>query len=175
MGTIDGLTIKNLASFETKTVHLDVVGLSLELELDVPLLRGDAIYSLDGSIFSLFPLYGNGDMYIELSGLAIRAAAGVLIDGEGKVQVTDMNLGADFDNAVLHLDNLLGGGDFGETINNLLSALAPQLWDLFKDDLFGIINKALVDVINNELKKCTVDEIVNGNCKPKELMMFLKK
>ena len=45
----------------------------------------------------------------------------------------------------------------------------------FKDDLFGIINKALVDVINNELKKCTVDEIVNGNCKPKELMMFLKK
>lgn len=63
--TIDGLTIKNLATFETKTVHLDVVGLSLELELDVPLLRGDAIYSLDGSIFSLFPLYGNGDMYIE--------------------------------------------------------------------------------------------------------------
>ena len=37
--TIDGLTIKNLATFETKTVHLDVVGLSLELELDVPLLR----------------------------------------------------------------------------------------------------------------------------------------
>ena len=40
-----------------------------------------------------------------------------------------MNLGADFDNAVLHLDNLLGGGDFGETINNLLSALAPTIWD----------------------------------------------
>ena len=37
--TIDGLTIKNLATFETKIVHLDVVGLSLELELDVPLLR----------------------------------------------------------------------------------------------------------------------------------------
>ena len=68
-------------------------------------------------------------MYIELSGLAVRGAAGVLIDGEGKVQVTDMNLGADFDNAVLHLDNLLGGGDFGETINNLLSALAPTIWD----------------------------------------------
>ena len=40
-----------------------------------------------------------------------------------------MDLGADFDNAVLHLDNLLGGGDFGETINNLLSALAPTIWD----------------------------------------------
>jgi len=162
--TIDGLTIKNLASFETKTVHLDVVGLSLELELDVPLLRGDAIYSLDGSIFSLFPLYGNGDMYIELSGLAIRAAAGVLIDAEGKVQVTDMNLGADFDNAVLHLDNLLGGGDFGETINNLLSALAPTIWDQFKDLVFNELNTVLTKIINDELGKCPIQDIISGNC-----------
>ena len=38
-----------------------------------------------------------------------------------------MNLGADFDNAVLYLDN--GDLDFGETINNLLSALAPTIWN----------------------------------------------
>ena len=37
--TIDDFTIKNLATFETKTVHLDPIGLSLELELDIPLLR----------------------------------------------------------------------------------------------------------------------------------------
>ena len=42
-------------------------------------------------------------MYIELSGLAIKGAAGVTIDGEGKVQVTDLNLGADFQGAVIHL------------------------------------------------------------------------
>ena len=27
------------------------------------------------------------------------------------------------------LDNLVGGGDFGDVINNLLSALAPTIWD----------------------------------------------
>merc|ERR1712088_101361 len=162
--TIDDFIIKNLATFETKNVHLDPVGLSLELELDIPLLRGDAVYSLDGSIFGLFPLYGNGDMYIELSGLVIRAAAGVLIDAEGKVQVTDMNLGADFDNAVLHLDNLLGGGDFGETINNLLSALAPTIWDQFKDLVFNELNTVLTKIINDELGKCAIQDIISGNC-----------
>jgi len=163
--TIDDFTIKNLATFESKTVHLDVVGLSLELELDIPMLRGDAIYSLDGTILSLFPLYGNGDMYIELSGLAIKAAAGVLIDGEGKVQVTDMNLGADFDNAVIHLDNLVGGGDFGETINQLLSALAPTIWDQFKDLVFDELNTVLTNIINDELGKCPIQDIIAGNCK----------
>ena len=88
------------------------------------------MYSLDGTIFSLLPLYGNGDMYIELTGLTLNANPGIKIDTEGYMQVTSLALGADFEGIVLHLDNLLGGGDFGETINNLLSVLGPQIWDL---------------------------------------------
>ena len=45
-------------------------------------------------------------MYIELSGLAVKGAAGVTIDGEGKVQVTDLALGADFEGAVIHLGTI---------------------------------------------------------------------
>merc|ERR1719219_1862657 len=44
--TIDDFIIKNLATFEATTVHLDATALSLELELLIPLLRGDAVYSL---------------------------------------------------------------------------------------------------------------------------------
>merc|ERR1711935_104915 len=162
--TIDDFIIKNLASFETTNVHLDPVGLSLELELLIPLLRGDAVYSLDGNILSIFPLFGDGPMYIELSGLAIKGAAGVTIDGEGKVQVTDLTLGADFQGAVIHLDNLVGGGDFGDVINNLLSALAPTIWDQFKDFVFDDLNKLLTSIINNELGKCPIQDIISGDC-----------
>ena len=69
-------------------------------------------------------------MYIELTGLTLNANPGIKIDTEGFMQVTSLALGADFEGIVLHLDNLLGGGDFGETINNLLSVLGPQIWDL---------------------------------------------
>ena len=57
----------------------------------------------------------------------IGAVAGVMIDRERKVQVTDVNLGADFDDTVLILDNQLG--DFGETINTFLLSLANTIWN----------------------------------------------
>ena len=36
---VDNLTVVNLATFETRIVHLDLAGLSLQLELFIPLLR----------------------------------------------------------------------------------------------------------------------------------------
>merc|ERR1711997_885902 len=103
-------------------------------------------------------------MYIELSGLTIKGAAGVTIDGEGKVQITGLTLGADFEGAVIYLDNLVGGGDFGDVVNQLLSALAPTIWDQFKDLVFDELNKLLTSIINNELGKCPIQDIISGNC-----------
>ena len=71
-------------------------------------------------------------MYIELSQLSIQALAGLVIDANGFLQVTGLDLDADFTEAVLHFDNLVGGGDLGETINNILTAFAPTIWDLVR-------------------------------------------
>merc|ERR1719415_96933 len=37
--TLDGLAVKNLASFETKTIHADILDLNLQIELFIPLLK----------------------------------------------------------------------------------------------------------------------------------------
>ena len=113
--------------------------ISTDFSFDLFIIQGDAVYTLDGTIFSLLPLYGEGDMWIELTNLDIKADAGLLIDSEGYLQVTGLILGAEFDQAVLHLDDLLGGGDFGEVINNLLSVLAPTIWDLVRFYLTRVI------------------------------------
>ena len=68
-------------------------------------------------------------MYVELSQLDIKAQAGLTINQGGFLQVTSLDLDADFQGIVLHLDNLLGGENFGEAINGLLNAFAPMLWD----------------------------------------------
>jgi hypothetical protein len=119
----------------------------------------------------LFPLYGSGGMFIELGDLDITATADLALNAEGYLQIKDngLKLGATFGHIELHLDNLLGGGDFGEVINQLLSALGPTLWDLLDDDLFNIINDALTGVINSALDFCSVSEIVAGTCSPKLL------
>ena len=68
-------------------------------------------------------------MYLELNELSLDAQGGLLITADGFLQVTGLKMDAKFQSAVLHLDNLLGGGDFGENINNLLTALAPSIWN----------------------------------------------
>merc|ERR1712080_173974 len=46
------------------------------------------------------------------------------------------DLTADFNSIKLHLDNLMGGGNFGEAINNLLNALGGYIWDQLKASSF---------------------------------------
>merc|ERR1711962_982248 len=77
--TIDDFVIKNLATFETQLAHLDLEGLGLELNLTIADLRGDATYSLDGTALGIFPIYGDGPMYLELYGVTLHAKAAVLI------------------------------------------------------------------------------------------------
>ena len=49
---VDNLTVVNLATFETRIVHLDLAGLSLQLELFIPLLR---VSVLDQIFVILYP------------------------------------------------------------------------------------------------------------------------
>merc|ERR550519_1402683 len=162
---IDNFVIINLSTFETRLVHLDIEELSLELELGIADLRGDADYSLDGVIVSIFPLYGEGPMWLELYDLVLYAKAAVTINDEGYVQVTSLDLSADFKGIKLHLDNLMGGGNFGEAINNLLNALGDYIWDQLKGFLFPLLEDVLTKILNDALSSCSiVDLIENGSC-----------
>merc|ERR1719348_2917586 len=149
---IDNLVITNLATFETKVAHLDIEQLSLELELTIADLRGDAEYKLDGTLAAIFPLYGEGPMWLEIYGLDAYAKASVLINEEGYIEVTSMDITADFTDIKMHLDNLLGGGPFGESINNLLNVMGVYIWDQVK-------------VINDALSGCSIADLIeNGSC-----------
>ena len=68
-------------------------------------------------------------MWLEIYGLDAYAKASVLINEEGYIEVTSMDITADFTDIKMHLDNLLGGGPFGESINNLLNVMGVYIWD----------------------------------------------
>merc|ERR1712002_449574 len=162
---IDNLVITNLATFETKLAHLDIEQLSLELELTIADLRGDADYKLDGTLAAIFPIYGEGPMWLEVYGLDAYAKASVLINEEGIIEVTSMNITAEFTDIKMHLDNLLGGGPFGESINNLLNVMGVYIWDQVKVFLFPLLDEVLVKVINDALSGCSLADLIeNGAC-----------
>ena len=49
--------------------------------------KADAIYSLDGVIFSIFPVFGEGAMYLEINELDLVANAALTLSEEGYIQV----------------------------------------------------------------------------------------
>lgn len=162
--TIDDLVVTNLASFETRVAHVDLELLSLDLELFVPLLRADAIYSLDGVIFSIFPVFGEGAMFLEINELDLTAKAALTLSEEGFIQVGLLNIDATFGSINVHFDNLVGGGDFGEVINQIISLLGKQIWDLVKPSVLTEVSNALMGVLNDALSKCSLADILAGTC-----------
>lgn len=76
-----------------------------------------------------------------------------------------MELSADFTDIKMHLDDLVGGDNFGETINNLLNLLAPMIWDLVKGFLFPLLDDVLITVLNDALAGCNIADLIqNGSC-----------
>jgi hypothetical protein len=43
-----------------------------------------------------------------------------------------LNIDASFSSINIHFDNLVGGGDFGEVINQIISLLGNNIWDMVK-------------------------------------------
>jgi len=173
--SIDNLVITNLSTFITEIAHLDVEDLALELELRIPQLRGDAIYNLTGNILGILPLYGDGPMYLEIDQLDVYAKAAVLINEQGYVVIQSMQLSANFTDIRAHLDNLLGGGNFGESVNNLLNLLGDFIWDALKDTLFPLLEKVLTDVINDALDGCSIADLIESGSCFKQNMLRMKK
>merc|ERR1712037_635452 len=123
---VEDLVVKNISTFETKQAHLDLEALTLLLQLDIADLRGDASYVLDGTVLGFLPIYGNGSMWLEVWGLELYGAAGVLINADGFLEVTRMNITAEVSGEIkLHLNNL-----YGDSINNLLNVLGGFIFDL---------------------------------------------
>merc|ERR1712156_1345449 len=150
--SIENLVIRNLSTFETRLAHLDLESLSLTLELGLSDLRGDAIYNLTGNILGLIPLYGNGDIWLEIYDLDLFASAAVLINEQGFVKVQSMVVSAEFSSIKIHLDNLL-------------NLLGDYIWEQLKVILFPLLESVLTDVINDALDGCSIAELIEtGAC-----------
>jgi len=163
---VEDLVVKNISTFETKQAHLDLEALTLLLQLNIADLRGDASYVLDGTVLGFLPIYGNGSMWLEVWGLELYGAAGVLINADGFLEVTTMNITAEVTGEIkLHLNNLYGDGNLGDSINNLLNVLGSFIFDLLKGILFPLLDKLLIDILNDALSTCSIADLVaDGSC-----------
>jgi len=162
---IDNFVIKNLATFETKIAHVDLEELGLDLKLNIANLRGDADYVLDGKVLGIIPLYGDGPMWVEIHDLDLTGRAAVLINAEGFLEVAELTLDAEFSSIHVNFTNLLGDGNLGESLQNIINLMGGFIWDQLKDFLLPLIDDLLIKVLDDAFEGCSIQELIeNGSC-----------
>ena len=60
-------------------------------------------------------------MWVEINGMTLGGMAALNLNEQGFLQVTNLELNAEFSSIKIHFDNLVGGGNLGEVINQILS------------------------------------------------------
>ena len=86
-----GLDLQGLSNFEVTTVEFDILSLRVDVAANWPKLDIKADhYFLDGTVFGLLPLFGEG--YIDMSVLELAIVGGaslVALPGEKKKSIRE--------------------------------------------------------------------------------------
>lgn len=150
-----------LSSFNVRHAKGNAGDMSVELELFFPEVAANANYDLDGKIL-IFPLYGKGPASVKINDLNIKFSASVSIENMKRVQLNNLRVDLTFGQIQIYLQGIVGGGNLGNVVNTLINALGKLIYDKLKDRLLPEVSRILVTVINNELKKVDLQQIIGG-------------
>jgi len=134
----------------------------LSLSLFIPRVAGNAVYDLNGKIFSIIPVYGKGKASVQLVDLVASGSAALTISMDGHLQATEFDVDPSFGGIAVNLENILGGGNLGQVVNGVVNMLGKTLFDKFKPEIRKALNKAIIGEINKALKKVKLSDIQGG-------------
>merc|ERR1711936_97955 len=156
-GSVDNLTVSNLTSFQSQMVHLNEENLSLHLELFIPQLKAEGTLGLNGSVLDIFPIYGADEpIYLDISGVGLHVEGNAVLNENWFYFLKSLNISCKITEMDVHIDNLLGGGSYGETIIKFLDRVGMYVWSQVEDLLLPLLEKFLLQILNEALNNFPV-------------------
>lgn len=155
------ITVGGLSSFVVRDAKGNAGSMRVELDLFFPEVAARGEYDLNGKIL-IFPLYGKGPAAFQVNDLKIHVAASVTIENMKKVQLSDLRVDLTFSQVQVYLGGILGGGSIGDVVNTLINAMGKLVYDKLKDRILPEVTRILVTVVNNELRKVDLQQIIGG-------------
>ncbi|XP_022257209.1 uncharacterized protein LOC106472981 [Limulus polyphemus] len=155
--------IEGLSKFVLQKLDADLAKLYTEGEVVLPKLTATGRYRLDGKVL-VFPLYGNGDFRIEVDN-AIAFGRFQVKNVNNRLKVEQLSLNANADKIQVQLDNLLDP-KLSPVLNQIINDLGKTVFDKFQPVVMDLLSKILPPLIDKEIGKFTVDEIISGKFIP---------
>ncbi|XP_035208656.1 uncharacterized protein LOC118183288 [Stegodyphus dumicola] len=158
---IKEITVTDLSTFQVPHIYPDLESFFLEVNLTLPQVSSWGKYYLDGKLLKIFPLRGDGNFKINLT-VAEIGGVGQLKFVNKTLLMQKLELDLTWKKLDIFLENFLGGGKFAEVLQRMLPAVGKSVFDNFKPDILRMMNTALMDAVNKELKKPEVKKIIEG-------------
>jgi len=160
-GVLDGVKVRNLATFEIDNIKANLLLLRLDFGLSVPeiVAEGDH-YAIDGNLGGLLPVYGEGRFTVSVQGLSL---AGTVVLGANNsfIYIKSLDLDVNLVSTKVNLEGLLGGGDLGDIANQIVSDMIPDLVEELKPTLLPDIIQLVIDLANEKLDGLTLQDLLD--------------
>ncbi|XP_076317078.1 uncharacterized protein LOC143229116 [Tachypleus tridentatus] len=159
--TFHEVNIKGLSSFKITDVKSNLVSFNTKISFTIPKVLVTGTYSLDGLIINIFPLSGKGKYQIEGDDITFTFF-GRLFFSLDDIKLSSLLLDhLEWKNVrVVELADFLGGGIFAEKIAEVLPTVGKGMFERFQPKLAELTNTLLLNVLNHELRRPEVREII---------------
>ncbi|XP_050727840.1 uncharacterized protein LOC127004331 isoform X2 [Eriocheir sinensis] len=165
-GALAEVTMNGLSTFNIDLVHSSPLQVKVEIGLGIPILDIAGNYNFTGQS-GVFPIFGVGPFWLDALNVTISAMVDLGQTEEGVFGVTVLELDITCPTTDIHFENIMGGGEMADFVNDLLSAMGPDFLQAIEDEYMPWLEEALIHEINQILQggggegKKQKDESVN--------------
>jgi len=110
-------------------------------------------YKLNGIMLKIFPLYGDGPFSVDAFDLIMLGGGSLGFDPDRHLQLTSIAMDTNFTTMVVDFENLMGGGDLGDTLNAIMTNLGTTIFNQVKPYVIEVLDSSIIKVINAALAK----------------------
>ncbi|GFR27888.1 uncharacterized protein TNCT_162441 [Trichonephila clavata] len=157
------INILGISKFHIVDLKADLEKGFANFSISLPELTASGDCFMNGKILGIFPINSDGPFNINVTEVKIEGFGdlNVTTGGETRVHMNDLKLSLIFGPLEIDFKSLLGGGRWTQMLIRIFSGLGPKIFMHFHTEAMVELNKALLKLINQELDKGTLNELIN--------------
>ncbi|KYB27167.1 uncharacterized protein LOC103313095 [Tribolium castaneum] len=144
--SVSNLELTGLQGFEVTALHFAIVGMQLNFTLLLPKIDFFTDYTLNLLLANTLPVWGDGNVTLNLENAEIQASAQANLTGG--ISVENLHVQVSLGSATLELHGLLGDEELCDLISAIFNDLVAKLVDENQNLISEILSPIIEAVIN---------------------------
>ncbi|XP_063224228.1 uncharacterized protein LOC134532029 [Bacillus rossius redtenbacheri] len=151
-GHLSDVTVRGLSAYRVRRLAVNWADSTADLGLSFPEIDVDGSYSVKGTFAEFLPVFGEGPFRVNIRDLELNTV--VCLSYLNKTLSVDaLDLDYKFKHFESKFAGLMGGGQTGEAVNEVINEKAPQLLVALSPVLKPLLVRHILGGVNSHLRR----------------------